>query len=526
MAAADIQGIQSQGEIGEAKHFVNNEQEANRLAMNAIVDERTERELYLLPFEMSVKEGCVGAVMCAYPQVNGMYSCENGTILNQILKGDWGFTGVVTSDFGAVHSTVPSVTNGLDLEMPSGVYLGTALSSAVSSGTVMQSVIDEHLMRRFATTMALGLWDSPPKAQPIPMAMLTSDGMTARQIAAAGIVLLKNDSALLPLSAASIHTIALIGPNTAKTGGGGSSAVVPLYTVTPRAGIQAHAGGATITTDPGTTLASAQAVAKAADVAIVMVGDARSEGSDLPITLSGNQDALIAAVAMSSPKTIVVVKTGSVALMPWASQVPAILEAWYPGEEDGNAVADVLFGAVNPSGKLPLTFPAELVDLPANTPSQYPSTPTTGIAQAHYSEGLLMGYRSYDSRSVAPLFPFGFGLSYTTFMYANLYVSPGSSDPVTVEFDVTNSGTRDGAEVAQVYVGMPMAAGEPPRQLKGFQKLTIPAGMTRHASIALDARAFQIWNTTTHAWVTTPGAFSILVGGSSRDIKLTGTVSK
>jgi beta-glucosidase len=527
MAVADIQGIQSQGEIGEAKHFLNNEQEANRFSINAVVDERTERELYLVPFEMSVKEGCVGAVMCAYPQVNGTYSCENGTILNQILKGDWAFAGVVTSDFGAVHSTVPSVTNGLDLEMPDGKYLGTALSSAVSAGMVMQSVVDEHLTRRFATTMALGLWDAPPMAQSIPMPYQMSDGATARQIAAAGIVLLKNDNALLPLSTTQVHKIALIGPfaGSAKTGGGGSSAVVPLYSVTPQAGLTAQAGGATITTDPGTTIASAQAVAKAADVAVVMVGDARAEGQDFPIALSGNQDALVAGVVSANPKTIVVLKTGSVALMPWASQAPVILEAWYPGEEDGNAVADVLFGAVNPSGKLPLTFPAALADLPANTPSQYPAGATTGIAQANYSEGLLMGYRSYDSRNVAPLFPFGFGLSYTTFTYANLMITPGT-DTVTVEFDVTNSGTRDGAEVAQVYVGMPAGAGEPPKQLKGFQKLTIAAGKSGHASITLDARAFQTWDPNSHAWVTAAGTHNILVGSSSRDIKLMGTVSK
>jgi beta-glucosidase len=360
------------------------------------------------------------------------------------------------------------------------------------------------------------------------MPLQQSDGATARQIAAAGIVLLKNDNGLLPLSSSQLHSIALIGPyaSAAKTGGGGSSAVVPLYTVTPQAGLKAQAGAATITTDPGTNVATAQAAAKAADVAIVMVGDARAEGGDLDIALSGNQDALVAAIASSNPKTIVVLKTGSVALMPWASQVPAILEAWYPGEEDGDAVADVIFGTVNPSGKLPLTFPAAIADLPANTPSQYPTGAAGGIAQANYSEVLLMGYRSYDARNVAPLFPFGFGLSYTTFTYANLQVSAGTSDPVTVEFDVTNSGTRDGAEVAQVYVGMPAAAGEPPKQLKGFQKLTIAAGMSAHASVALDARAFQTWDTTSHAWVTASGTHTIFVGASSRDIKLMGTVAK
>jgi beta-glucosidase len=528
IAVADIAGIQSQGEIAEAKHFLNNEQEANRMAINAVVDERTERELYLAPFEMAVKEGCVGAVMCAYPQVNGTYSCESGTLLNQILKQEWGFAGVVTSDFGAVHSTVPSVTNGLDLEMPDGRFLGAPLASAVTAGTVMPALIDEHLTRRFATTMALGLWDSPPAATPIPMSLEMADAATARQIAAAGIVLLKNDNGLLPLDATKVHSIALIGPfaGAAKTGGGGSSAVVPLHTVTPLAGLMAQAGGATITMDPGNVISSAQAIAKTADVAIVMVGDNRTEGADAPIALSGNQDALVAAIAATNPHTIVVLKTGSVALMPWAGNVPAIVEAWYPGEEDGNAVADVLYGKVNPSGKLPITFPASLADLPANTPSQYPTAATAGIAQAHYTEGLLMGYRFYDAHNVAPLFPFGFGLSYTTFTYANLTVAAAPADAVTVEFDVTNSGARDGAEVAEVYVAMPAAAGEPPQQLKGFQKLSLAAGASGHVKITLAARAFQHWDVASHAWAVTPGAYRILVGASSRDLPLVGMINK
>jgi beta-glucosidase len=530
MAAADIQGIQSEGEIGEAKHFLNNEQEANRFSVNAIVDERTERELYLAPFEAAVKEGCVGAVMCAYPQVNGTFSCENGTILDTILKSDWGFSGVVTSDFGAVHSTVPSVNSGLDLEMPDGHNFGNPLAAAVMSGMVAESVVDEHLTRRFAAMMALGLWDSPPTAQPISMQLQSADGAQARQIAAAGIVLLKNTGALLPLDPSKVHKIALIGPaaSKAKTGGGGSSSVVPLYTVTPMAGLGARAGtGATISVDGGANPTTAAAAAKAADVAIVMVWDnGRGEGKDMDIALSSNQDALVAAVAAANPKTIVVLKTGSAALMPWAAQVPAILEAWYPGEEDGNAVPDVLYGAVNPSGKLPMTFPAAFADLPANTPAQYPTASTPGGAQANYSEGLLMGYRSYDARNVAPLFPFGFGLSYTTFTYANLTVTPGATDTAAVEFDVTNSGTVDGAEVAQVYLAMPAAAGEPPRQLKGFQKLALKAGGTGHATVTLDARAFQHWDATSHAWAITPGSYGVLVGSSSRDIKLQTTVTK
>jgi beta-glucosidase len=530
VAVADIQGIQAKGEIAEAKHYLGNEQEANRFHLNDTIDERTMREIYLAPFEASVTQGHVGAVMCAYPQVNGTFSCENGTLLNSILKGEWRFDGVVTSDFGAVHSTVPSALNGLDLEMPSGKFFNSALKSAVQSGRVPVATIDDKLVRRFRKTMELGLWDSPPSAHSITATQERADGAVARAIAAEGVVLLKNAGSRLPLGAGALRSIAVIGPfaGAAKTGGGGSSAVVPLHTVTPVAGIKSRAGsGVTVTFDDGSSTSSAAAAARAADVAVVMVGDAEAEGKDHPISLSGNQDALVSAVAAANPSTVVVVKSGSAVLMPWAGQVPAILEAWYPGEEDGNAVADVLFGAVNPSGRLPMTFPRQLADLPANTPSQYPSAPAPAgtIAQAHYSEGLLMGYRAYDAHGVAPLFPFGFGLSYTTFSLANLAIAPGSGG-ATVGLDVKNTGKRSGAQVVQVYVGQPAAAGEPPRVLAGFQRVSLAPGQTGHVSIALGARAFSHWDSAGHRWAVTPGAYQVLVGTSSRDIALQGTVNR
>ncbi len=537
IAAADIQGIQRQGEIAEAKHFAGNEQEANRFAINSIIDERTLHELYLAPFEASVLQGKVGAVMCAYPQVNGTYSCENATLLNQILKGNgnsqWGFNGIVTSDFGAVHSTVASANNGLDLEMPSGKFFGSSLASAVQAGQVPISVIDDKLIRRFRLTMQMGLWDHPPVAQPISAAQEKVDGIAARQLAEEGTVLLKNTGGLLPLNASSLHSIALIGGNAwagqAKTGGGGSSAVVPLYTVSPLAGLQNRVDpNVTVTYNDGSDLTSAKSVAQTADVAIVMVGDSRSEGHDTSIALSGNQDALVSAVAGVNKNTIVVVKTGSAVLMPWVNQVPAILEAWYPGEEDGNAVAAVLFGDFNPSGKLPMTFPQSLSDLPANTPDQYPSQPVPSgtIAQAHYSEGLDMGYRYYDAKNITPLFPFGFGLSYTTFAYKNLRIIPAFGNRAIVGFDITNTGHRVGAEVAEVYVGMPAAAGEPPRVLAGFQKIRLSPGGTSHVFVMLNERAFQHWDSNKHTWAITPGKYQIMVGSSSRNILLQGSINK
>ncbi|MBA2394806.1 MAG: glycoside hydrolase family 3 C-terminal domain-containing protein [Ktedonobacteraceae bacterium] len=527
IAANEIQGIQGQGEIAEAKHYLGNEQELNRQTSNSVIDERTMRELYLTPFEMSVKQGNVDAVMCSYPEVNGQWACDNSVLMNQILKGDWNFQGFVSSDFGAAHNTVDAALGGLDLEMASGKYFGSALKAAVQAGTVPVSVLDDKLIRRFRVTMQLGLWDAPPVAQTaIPAATGSADGVTARKISEASSVLLKNSASLLPLNASNVHSIALIGMNAwagvAKSGGGGTAGVHPIYTVTPLAGLQKQAPNATITYNDGSNLTSAAAAAKAADVAIVMVGDARKEGTDYPISLSDNQDSIISTVAAANKNTIVVVKSGSVILMPWVNQVSSILEAWYPGEEDGNVVASILFGATNPSGKLPITFPKLVTDLPASTPAQYPGV----NLQVNYSEKLDMGYRFYDAHKVAPLFPFGFGLSYTTYKYSNLKITAGSGNTATVAFDITNTGNRSGSEVAEVYVSMPAAAGEPPIQLKGFQKIALGTGATGHASIALDARAFQHWDASKHAWAITAGTYQIQVGASSRNILLQGSITE
>jgi beta-glucosidase len=331
-------------------------------------------------------------------------------------------------------------------------------------------------------------------------------------------VLLKNNSGLLPLNASQLHSIAVIGPyaSSAMTGGGGSSQVVPAYTVDPVPGIQARVGSAVnVTLADGSNITTAVSLAKAADVAIVMIGDSETEGSDHPISLSGNQDQLVESIVAANPHTVVVIKSGSAVLMPWVASVPAILEAWYPGEEDGNAVAAVLFGDVNPSGKLPLTFPVNVNDLPANTAAQYPGV--NGVAT--YSEGIFVGYRHFDTAIITPLFPFGFGLSYTSFTYENLVTGAQ-----TVDFDVTNSGSVAGAEVAQVYVGLPNSpVSEPPQQLAGFQKLTLQPGQTGHAHITLNPNVFSYWDINTHAWLLAPRPYQLFVGSSSRDIRLQGT---
>jgi beta-glucosidase len=518
LAAAYVQGIQSHPVIANVKHYAGNNQEQNRMRVNDAMDERTLRELYLPAFEAAIVEGHSASLMGAYNKVNGAYCCENDVLLNQILKGDWKFAGFVTSDFGAVHSTVPSAKAGLDLEMPTGIYFGQTLKAAVTNGEIPVSLLDEKLVRRFRTMMSRGVWDQPPPRGPIP----AEHADIALKLGAEGIVLLKNDGGLLPLKAGAIHTIAVIGPfaKLAMTGGGGSSYVTPILTVDPVAGIQKLVGSdVKISEDDGANADSAAAAAKAADAAILMLGDRQSEGSDHPIALSAAQNSLAAAVLAANPHTIVVLKSGGPVLLPWADKAPAILEAWYPGEEDGAAVAAVLFGAVNPSGKLPITFPKQDADLPTQTAAQYPGVQDV----AQYSEGLLVGYRWYDAKKIEPMFAFGHGLSYTAFTYKNLKVAaPTEARSVTVEFDLANTGGRAGAEVAQIYLGLPSLpeAPQPPRQLKGFRRVELAAGASAHVAITLDARALSYWDAASHGWKVAPGAYTVWVAASSRDLRL------
>ena len=522
LATANIRAVQSAGVIGEVKHFDAYSQEANRFALNQSVDERTLHEIYDPPFQAAVRQGGAGAVMCAYPAINGTFSCENPELLTTDLRTDWGFDGFVTSDFGATHSTAPSINAGMNLEMPTGKFFDGALLTAVNSGQVSESAIDNLLVQRFAEMIRMGLFDDPPVAKPIPA---QADGAISRSIAEQGAVLLKNNG-LLPLNPTAPHSIAVIGPAAvaAKTGGGGSSHVDPLYTVDPVTGIRnAVAAGTTVGFDPGTDTASAAALAHSSDVAIVMVGDNETEGSDRTgLALSGNQDALVAAVVAANPNTVVVVKSGGPVLMPWAGQVPAILEAWYPGEEDGNVVADLLFGKTNPSGKLPLTFPVNPGDVPANTPAQYPGVNGT----ATFSEGVFVGYRHYDAAGIAPLFPFGFGLSYTSFAFSHLVVGRGPHGVVTVSANVTDTGHRGGAEVAQLYVGDPSSAAvpEPPNQLAGFAKVSLNPGQSRRVTFTLTSRSFSFWDTASAGWRVAGGVYRIRVGDSSRNLPLTSSV--
>jgi beta-glucosidase len=649
IGAADIQGIQSQGPMAQVKHYAvyNQETRRNTTADNAVVSDRTEREIYLPAFETSVKQGGADSAMCSYSAVNGPFACENGPLQNTVLKNEWGFDGFITSDWGATHSTVASANNGLDMEMPGSDFYGSALTAAVASGQVSQATIDDHVRRILVPMFRRGLFDHAQTGTV--NSTVTSAAHTAltRQVAAAGSVLLKNAGAVLPVPASttSIAVVGTGGGTSPMYQGGGSAGVNPSGSVSPLAGIQARAGtGVTVTYSPGTagstitglggkcvdiaaastadgaqiqlydcngtnaqtwtigadqtiralgkcmtatgtangskvqsstctgsasqkwtssngtlvnqgqcldatggsstngtplqvwtcgtgasqkwTLPSgsghdaAVAAARAANLAVVFVNKFESEGSDLgDISLPADQNQLVADVAAANPNTVVVVNSGSAVAMPWAGAVRGIIESWYPGQEYGNALASLLFGDVNPSGKLPVTFPASLADVPARTTAQWPGQNNT----VQYSEGLNVGYRWYDSQNIAPAFPFGFGLSYTTFGYANLAVgTPDASGNVAVSFDVTNTGARAGAEVAQVYVGQPASAGEPPKNLRGFAKVSLNPGQTQRVTVTLDARSFQFYS---GGWATAAGSHQIYVGASSRDIRLTGAVT-
>lgn len=556
LGAADIRGIQSQGPMAQVKHFVvyNQETHRNTAADNAVVSERAVREIYTPAFEAAVTRGHADSAMCSYSAVNGPFACENGPLQNGLLKGDLGFTGFITSDWEATHSTVASAEGGLDMEMPGRTFYGRALTEAVRSGRVSQATIDDHTRRILVAMFRRGLFDRPPTGSRHAVVASPAHAAVSRQVAEEGSVLLKNARSVLPVSPA-VRSIAVIGDDAGPgvlSQGGGSSGVHAPHLVTPYRGIRSRAGhGVTVTYAPGVPPANgprpagagsyptagggtdrarresvrsshdrAVATARAADLAVVFVGLLQTERRDLrTIDLSAEQNRLVADVAAANPNTVVVVNSGSAVTMPWAGAVRGIVENWYPGQEAGHAIAALLFGDVNFSGKLPVTFPASLADVPAHTGERWPGRDGT----VRYDEGLDVGYRWYDSRRKTPMYPFGYGLSYTTFGYSGLTVSaPDASGEVTVGFDVTNTGTRAGAEVAQVYVGQPSWTGEPPKNLRGFQRVTLAPGRTRHLTVTLAARSFQFWR---DGWTTAAGTHTVYVGASSRDIRLAATTT-
>ncbi|MFZ3341062.1 MAG: glycoside hydrolase family 3 C-terminal domain-containing protein [Terriglobales bacterium] len=679
MAVSLIDGIQSRRVIATAKHFVANNQEYDRYDVSSDIDERTLREIYLPTFEASVKEAHVGALMDSYNLVNGVHMTQNDYLNNRVLKKEWGFNGILMSDWGSTHDGVAAANGGLDLEMPDGGFMNAkTLLPAIREGKVTVATIDDKVRRILRTAIEFGFFDRPQADASIPVYSQPGRQL-ALQEAREGMVLLKNEAALLPLDKSKTTTIAVFGPDAfaAVPGGGGSSETKPFNAVSFLEGISNYLGekgkvlyaidippleeifkNSEFVTSPGgepglqgeyfnnqdlegtpalvrtdqqvdfkwgdgsyidggptdhfsvrwsgffvpkssgeykfyvsaddgvrlylddqrviddwqrhaETLDSfvrelegghpyrvrleyfeavgtatagfgvvaarqsigkeVKALAANAGAAIVCVGfnpSSETEGSDRTFRLPAGQDELIREIASINKNTIVVITSGgAVDMTGWVGAVPAVIEAWYPGEEGGTALAQILFGDYSPSGKLPASFERRWEDN-ATFNSYYPKN---GSKRVEYSEGVFLGYRHFDRSSVKPLFPFGYGLSYTRFTYSNLSISPASGDlaePLHVSFDVHNTGKREGAEVAEVYVSEDHASvPRPVKELKGFARADLKPGETEHVELTLDRRAFAFYDTKSKGWKAEPGAFKVLVGGSSDKIELQGAYS-
>ncbi|GAA3738763.1 glycoside hydrolase family 3 C-terminal domain-containing protein [Streptomyces tremellae] len=527
MATANVQGLQSQGVMAEPKHVAVYNQETNRNgpADNAIVDTRTLQEIYLPGFQSVVGKGAAASVMCGYSTVNGDYDCDSGYLLNTALYQQAGFNGFVTSDWGGAHSTVKAANNGMTIEMPGGYFYADFLAQALADGQVSQDTLNTMVGRVLTQMFAFGLFDKENTGSPSATVTSAAHQDTARQVAEQGTVLLKNDGDVLPLTSAtkSIAVLGTDGGAGVQSVGGGSATATSSGTVSPLDGIRARAGsGVDVRYNDATDTGAAVALARSSDVAIVFASYGEQEGTDLTsIDLPGQQNALISQVAAANPNTIVVLNTGSAVTMPWLGQVKGVVENWYAGQEVGTALARLLYGDDDFSGKLPVTFPKSLADVPAHTTAQWPGNGT----DVQYSEGLDVGYRWYDDQGVEPLFPFGYGLSYTSFGFSGLQI--GAADGAgnrTVTATVTNTGSRAGAEVAQLYLGSP-AAGEPAKQLKGFQRVDLQPGASTQVSFTLTPHDLAYWSTSANAWQTPSGAFRIQVGDSSRNLPLTGTLN-
>jgi beta-glucosidase len=557
MVAQLIKGTHSQHVISDIKHYALNDQESGRNAVNVNIDKRSMRESDLLAFEIGVLEGNPSGVMCSYNRVNGDYACENSYLLTDVLKKDWKYEGFVLSDWGGTHSVEKASKAGLDHEEPGEHSYGDALKKAVQSGKVPTAELDDHVHRILRAMFASGLIDDPPQ-KGVPD---VAHGFEVTQhIAEGSIVLLKNDGNVLPLDASKVGKIAVIGAHSdvGMISGGGSAQVDPpggnaimppgkgqtkwqeqiWFPTSPLKNIKAKAPHATVDYDPGTDASAAAALAKSADVAIVFAYQWESEGMDLDtLTLPYHQDDLISKVAAANPHTIVVLETGTAALMPWVDQVSGILEAWYPGTRGAEALANILFGDVNPSAKLPMTFPKKDADLPHPIIVKPPKeSEDPGAAhhwdrilaglpafQVHYDEGLKVGYKWYDAENKAVLFPFGYGLSYTTYSYSGLKVTPG--DKVTVNFTVQNTGNRDGAEIAEVYASLPASTEEPPKRLVGWSKVWLKAGESKDLAVEIDRKYLSIFNVQQNAWQLVPGDYNIMAGGSSQSLPLKQSVT-
>ena len=541
MVAQFVKGLQSNSVIGDVKHYAFNDQETGRNIGNVLIGKRAARETDLLAFEIAVEEGQPGMVMCSYNKMNGDWACENSYLLNDVLKKAWNFQGFVLSDWGGTHSTAKAALAGLDNEEPGGRFFGAELKKAVDGNQVPMSRLNDMVHRILRTEFALGVVDDPPRGRVVDP---FRGADTAQEIAEQAIVLLKNAGNQLPLNAATVKSIAIIGAHADSgmlSGGGSAQVDAPgsgpspwgrpvWFPTSPLKAIRAKAPKAKVEFNDGADPAAAAALAKSSEVAIVFVNQATSEGSDLPtLTLPGDQDNLVGAVAAANAHTVVVLETGGAAAMPWIDRVSGALEVWYPGIRGDVALANILFGDVNPTGKLPVTFARSDADLPhphipgielVPPPGQRPRGPMPAF-DIDYSEGLKVGYKWFDAEKKEPLFAFGHGLSYTTYAYSGLKAGIDS-----VTFTVRNTGKRAGAEIAQVYAGLPAAANEPPKRLVAWERIPLAPGESQTVTLAIDPKFLSIFNEEKDGWELLPGDYRFFVGGSSRWTPLTATVKR
>lgn len=558
MAVGYIKGVQDQGVAACVKHFAANNQEVKRASVNVEMSERALREIYLPAFEASVKEGEVLTVMGAYNKFRGQFATHNEYLINQVLKGEWGFNGLVMSDWGAVHNTMEALLYGNDIEMGTDLlqmpdidyskfHLADTVVKLVRSGKVSEKLIDDkvrRILRVMKYTDMLG--------ERTPGSINTKEHQqTALKVAEEAIVLLKNEHNILPLQKERLKKVAVIGANASRKQamGGGSSQVRPVYEITPLEGLQRLAGDQlSITYAPGfevsraekaneKLIAEAVKAAKEADVVVYVGGWTHgysdhwnggfydAEGADKPsLRLPFEQDKLIDAVLKANPYTVVVlIGGGPVDMSQWIGRTKGIVQAWFPGMEGGTALAKVLFGEVNPSGKLPMSFPKRLEDSPAHALGEYPGNQDT--TNVHYKEDIFVGYRYHDAYQVEPLFAFGHGLSYTTFDYSGLGVSK-ENETVTVKVTLLNSGRNSGAEVVQLYVGdVESIVKKPVKELKAFKKVFLEPGESREVILNLSTDAFRYFDETKNDWVLEPGLYKVFAGSSSADIRLLGEVN-
>jgi len=539
MVGEQIRGIQSNNIISTLKHFAFNDQETNRFTSNVVIDEAAGRMSDLLALQIAYEIGNPGSVMCSYNRVGGYYGCENDYLLNQVLKQDWGFKGWVMSDWGATHSTVPAANNGLDQQsgfpFDQSAYFKEPLKEAVMNGWVSQSRFDDMVGRVLYAMFEHGVIDNP-----VPTYSNNIDfkknGLISQADAEESMVLLKNET-LLPL-AKDLKKIAIIGSH-ADVGvlsGGGSSQVYPVggmavkglgpkffpgpmvyYPSSPMKSIQARYPNAKVVFDSGENAQSAAKLAAESDLVLVFANQWTAESVDVPnLSLPDNQDAIIDAVANANKKTVVILETGGAVTMPWLNKVGAVVEAWYPGTNGGEAIARVLTGEVNPSGHLPITFPASESQLPHEKVTGYPEVKDARF-DVTYHEGATVGYKWFDAKNHQPLFPFGFGLSYSTFAM-NALKAEWKNGQLTASFNVKNTGALAGKEVAQIYVAPIRAKWEAPKRLGAFKKVNLKPGESTSVTVSVDPRLLSVYDSQSKTWTIAKGDYQVILATSSREV--------